>query len=130
MMHTVKKQARRERADGAEGFAAIQLLHDPQVLQACFRGFHGLGICQNGDRPAFRMTSRFWSSTCELPVFEAGTMALFSMGAFCCWASCHSLAILQLASSFQPLYAQIFPLLMWVCASPLQVVGAAVRWPA
>jgi hypothetical protein len=30
-MHTVKKQARRERADGAEGFAAIQLLHDPQV---------------------------------------------------------------------------------------------------
>ena len=31
VMHTVKKQARRERADGAEGFAAIQLLHDPQV---------------------------------------------------------------------------------------------------
>lgn len=33
VMHTVKRQARRERADGAEGFAAIQLLHDPQVLQ-------------------------------------------------------------------------------------------------
>ncbi|KAK9834281.1 hypothetical protein WJX81_003203 [Elliptochloris bilobata] len=32
VMHTVKKQARRERAVGAEGFAAIQLLHDPQTF--------------------------------------------------------------------------------------------------
>ena len=51
VMHTVKKQARRERADGAEGFAAIQLLHDSQVLQARFRGSYGLGICQNGEMP-------------------------------------------------------------------------------
>jgi hypothetical protein len=41
-MHTVKKQARRERADGAEGFAAIQLLHDPQVALPCTPPFsHG-----------------------------------------------------------------------------------------
>ena len=46
VMHTVKKQARRERADGAEGFAAIQLLHDPQVLQARFRSLHGVGSSQ------------------------------------------------------------------------------------
>lgn len=31
VMATVKKQERREKADSAQGFAAIQLLHDPQV---------------------------------------------------------------------------------------------------
>lgn len=31
VMATVKKQERREKADSSQGFAAIQLLHDPQV---------------------------------------------------------------------------------------------------
>jgi protein SDA1 len=31
VMATLKKQARKEAAVGAEGFAALHLLHDPQV---------------------------------------------------------------------------------------------------
>ena len=66
VMHTVKKQARRERADGAEGFAAIQLLHDPQVLQARFGGLHGLGSNQGIDMFADHKLSSFWSCVCKL----------------------------------------------------------------
>lgn len=34
VMATVKRAARKGRADNAQSFAAIQLLHDPQVVKA------------------------------------------------------------------------------------------------
>jgi hypothetical protein len=38
-VQSVKKAARREKADAGEGFAAIQLLHDPQVRVGCGVGW-------------------------------------------------------------------------------------------
>ena len=76
VMHTVKKQARRERADGAEGFAAMQLLHDPQVLQACFRGSKAQGKAKAV--VSLRFVQQAASGrACVSYLFEAGMLDVY-----------------------------------------------------
>jgi protein SDA1 len=45
VVHSLKKAARREAAAGNEGFAALHLLHDPQVCGCGLGGREGGGSC-------------------------------------------------------------------------------------